>query len=208
MKNKLLILLMLVFTLSVVGCSGGGKSKNEAEKTVNLFCETLTAGNFESLGDYFEDPELIANDAFSEDADPQSMFLQNYLIDNAKKIEYTITESAVDDANGTATVTVDFKYVDGSGIITNTFTRFLSEAMSKAYSSTEFSEEESEQLFSDIFNEEIENNEVTYVDSTITFNLVKAEDSYLISDPDPALLDVMYSNLISTLNTLGESFMQ
>lgn len=214
MKNKLFILLMLIFTLSIVGCSKDGnnvglkKSTNEAEETVQSFCQTLSNGEFEKLGVYFENPELIVNDAFSEDANGQAVTLQNYLTDNAKKIEHTITDSAIDKDNGTATVTVDFKYVDGSNVIIDTFTTFISESMNQTYNNTQISEQDSEQLFNDIFTEKITNTEVTYSNATIVLNLVKTEDGYLISNPDPALLDVMYSNLISALNTLGESFMQ
>lgn len=152
--------------------------------------DTKTDGNNQTLENYTdEDDEYLKH-------------LLEYFKEKSSKIEYQVKDSKVDGNN--ATVDVHVKYVDGGGLISNVFSKFLEEAITMAFTDADMSEERSEEVFFSILNSEIDKSEDRFVDKDLKIDLIKKDNKWYLTELSDEILDVMLTNFNSVFKAFDE----
>lgn len=184
----------------LAGCSGA-----KPESTVEAF---FTAG--QKL-----DTEAMAATILSEsedglavpdelELDESNAYLLEYFKTNAEKMTYEITESEVD--GDKAVVTMNAKYVDGAPLIQATISSAFMKMLPLAFSGTEMTEEETNQMFADTMKEQSEIVTETFAEKTLKIDLVKEDNQWYITEITDEMIDVVMSGFMSLSTELDSAF--
>lgn len=189
MKTKknlsMFILLIMVFSLS----SCFSKDDTYVRDEVMMFCEEITHGHYRFLDKFYEQTFRGTEN---------SMFMETvtrYAESNGKKTTFEIQEPVI---NGdTATVDVNFHYLDASKVFENTMSISINTITTMAEEGRPMSEDFFDRLL--IFNFSVESIAIddTFSDATVTFYLENLDNKWVIVDADEELLDVLYLNIAS-----------
>lgn len=138
-----------------------------------------------------------------EDGKSQSQkYFLNYFQENAAKITYTVKEPKIE--NDQATVTVDFKYMNGEPLLKAVLQDVFTEAFTSASTGAEIKDEEMEQMLVSAMQKHKEKIQESFVEKSIDIHLIKADRQWYINQPSDELLDVFMSNFISVANELNK----
>ena len=198
-KWKTIVVSALSIAL-LAGCSGA-----KPESTVEAFF---------AAGQKF-DPEAMAATILStneqEVAETEELLLDDtndYLVEyfkaNAEKMTYEVTKSEVD--GDKAVVTVNAKYVDGAPMMKATVGSVFTKMFPLAFSGTELTEEETNQMFVDTMKEQAEIVPETFTETTLKIDLVKEDNEWYITEVTDEMMDVVMSGFMSLSTELDSAF--
>lgn len=202
MKKVVSVLLILAISLNLSACSGSPKP----ETTVSEFIEASKQFDFEKMSSKINPSSSTDKDMISEleegfEEDSFEKYFMEYLKQNAKKITYTIVESEV---NGDyATITVDFKYVDGGPLLKATLGDVFTQSISKALAGTEMNDDEMTELFISSMQAQKEIIDEAFVDKEIDIKCIKVDDKWYIDDIDMDFMNMMISNFATVFEDLN-----
>ena len=124
----------------------------------------------------------------------------DYFRENSSKMTYEIKNSEVD--GDTAVVTVNFKYIDGTGALKDALSKLFEEAFYQAFSEDEMSDEEMEDLLVKAINDYDPEDGDTFDTKTVEINCIKKDNKWYIDEISDDLLDVIFCNCPSYLDSL------
>ena len=147
MKKVISLMLALVLALSLTACGG----KTGPEGVVGQFCKGLQELDEKAIAQCFEngdDLELSElEDVDSDDAVAQK--IMDFMKSCAGRLKYQVGEATVD--GDTATVPVEFTYVNAGSLMTEILTEYISQAWSLALSGAD--DEKLAAAFEEVFDE-------------------------------------------------------
>lgn len=206
-KRISFLVIILAMLLIVSGCA----AKDKPEATVSEFIDAMKKFDLEAMASKINSEDKETKEEFAdlfedeEGKDDEFMeFFLDYMKSNAKKITYEIKEVEIDE--DTATVPVDFKYVNGLPLFRAAFSEYMKQVVPLAFSGQELSDEEMSEMFLEILEEQKETVEEKYTEKTIEFKCVKLEDGWYIDDLDDDLFDVAMSNFMTFAEDIEDSF--
>lgn len=196
MKKVLTLLLTFALLVSLAGCGSGG-----ASAVVTSYCTALKnfdtaamAGCLENSGSSGVLPEAEAEEAYTQ--------LMDYMKECAGKMTYTV--AAPVENGDTATVSVQFHYIDASAVAAAAISDYITQAFALALGGAE--DAELSALFGTILTEKTESVETATSDATVEFTCTKGDDGWKISSFDTeTMADIATSNIARTLNSLDSS---
>ncbi|MBR6353924.1 MAG: DUF4878 domain-containing protein [Oscillospiraceae bacterium] len=200
MKKIISIVLALVFVLSISAC--GAAKTPKPEDTVKEFCEAMKSMDWDKMG------SLCVGDRFNsssfEEFETSAPFLADYMKENIPKTEYTINAASVDE--DTATVTVNFKYINGYLIVReaaqNTMQNILGMALTGAVNEDDLPDVFN-QYMSTAIKDAQENLGNTTKETDVQFTLSKEDGKWMISDFDDEFSTILSCNTLSALDDLS-----
>ncbi|WP_320164944.1 hypothetical protein [uncultured Trichococcus sp.] len=184
----------------LAGCSGA-----KPESTVEEFftagqqldaeamAATILSTNEEEVK---ETEELLLDDS--------NEYLVEYFKTNAEKMTYEVTGSEID--GDKAVVTMNAKYVDGAPLIKATISSAFMKMLPLAFSGTEMTEEETNQMFADTMKEQAEIVSETFKEATLKIDLVKQDNEWYITEITDEMMDVVMSGFMSLSTELEGAF--
>ncbi|PTQ84486.1 uncharacterized protein DUF4878 [Trichococcus patagoniensis] len=198
-KWRTIVVTMLSLAL-LAGCSGA-----KPESTVEEFfaagqqldTEAMAATVLSTNEEEVTEPEELLTDDSNE-------YLLEYFKTNAEKMTYEVTKSEIDDDK--AVVTMNAKYVDGAPLITATFSSVFMKMLPLAFSGTEMTEDETNQMFADTMKEQAEIVSETFKETTLKINLVKEDNEWYITEITDEMMDVVMSGFMSLSTELDSAF--
>ncbi len=205
-KLRKLMILVLMASLSF-GCGASSKPDDvvkdffEAAKTFDMEAMVATIVPENTLAAEYT-KEIMSDEEFGDY--PEEVL--SYLEENASKITYKITSSEVD--GDKATVMVDVNYIDSYPLIEEMFTEYMTQAFALALSGQEVTDEQYEQLMTDIFKDKMENMEDNFKDVSLEIPCEKVDGKWYIADVDEEMMDVFLSGFILAAATFEAQFNQ
>jgi hypothetical protein len=204
--RKLIVLLSILIVVFLAGCSTAKPESTvtafaEAGKKFDLvkMAETINPSNTNNK-EKIQDFTKNGNDP----VDQYQKFFIDYFKENAAKITYQIKGTTV--AEDKATVTVDFKYVNGAPLLKGTISDVFAKAISMAFTGMEINDEEMGQMFVTSMKNQQQTIQESFTEKTLDIKLVLVDSKWYIDDLGDELLDVFTSNFISVGNELDKSF--
>lgn len=203
MKKVISSLLACLILLSLVGCGGTAAKPDD---TVKGFMEAAKTFDFEKMATYINPDNIGDLDAVSSDinTNESEKYFMDYLKDQAAKMSYEIKSSQTD--GDSATVTVSCKYIDGTPLLKETISEYFVQAFAKAFSGTEFTDEDSNNLMKDIMAEKQKSIEDTYIEKDVDIKCVKISDKWLIDSVGEDIGNVITANFIAAANEISSAF--
>lgn len=194
MRKIVSLVVVFLILFSLPACSG----KVNPETVITSFCEAMqkfdltgmAACTIEGSSDF--ESSLDTYDEFSTQ-------LLEYLKSSASKIEFTIENSEI--ADETATVTVKFKYVNASPVVSAAIGEYFQQALAMAFSGAD--EDAMQQVFGTIFAEKIKSVSVSTTEATVNFECIKTEDGWKVKDVPADALNVLTCNISSAFDSLS-----
>ena len=204
MKKVISLMLALVLALSLTACGG----KTGPEGVVGQFCKGLQELDEKAIAQCFEngdDLELSElEDVDSDDAVAQK--IMDFMKSCAGRLKYQVGEATVD--GDTATVPVEFTYVNAGSLMTEILTEYISQAWSLALSGAD--DEKLAAAFEEVFDEKTTGADFPTLTATLTIPCVQTSDGWKISssadnseDLSAQLLDILTSNIYGALEDFG-----
>ena len=179
MKKVISLMLALVLALSLTAC--GGKASGP-EGVVSQFCKGLQELDEKAIAQCFENGDDLElsdlEDVDSDDAVAQK--IMDFMKSCAGRLKYQVGEATVD--GDTATVPVEFTYVNAGSLMTEFLTEYISQAWSLALSGAD--DEKLAAAFEEVFDEKT----------------TGADFPTLLS---AQLLDILTSNIYGALEDFG-----
>lgn len=147
MKKVISLMLALVLALSLTACGG----KAGPEGVVGRFCKGLQELDEEAIAQCFENGDDLElsdlEDVDSDDAVAQK--IMDFMKSCAGRLKYQVGEATV--GGDTATVPVEFTYVNAGTLMTEILTEYISQAWSLALSGAD--DEKLAAAFEEVFDE-------------------------------------------------------
>lgn len=205
MSKKISIFTIIITILIVIsGCS----NQNKPETTVSEFIEAMKKFDAEAMALNVNPKDVSGKEQVSslieDEDDPFQKYFLDYIKSNAKKIKYEIKEVNTDVDR--ASVYVNFSYVNGGPLFKATFSEYIKEAFSMAFSGDELTDEENSQIFITTMEEQSKLIEEAYAEKLVEVKCIKLEDKWYIDDPSNELLDVAMSNILSVGQEMNDAF--
>lgn len=194
-KSFLKIIMFVVFTVLLAGCS----SVNPAEKVVN---DTLTA--FKNL-----DFQTMASNIDGEDEtdvmDYEDEQLNVIIKPLAEKLSYKIVSTEEQDKD-TSIVKTEITYINIKPIMADVFAEIMQEAFKSAFSSSEpIDDEKMEQMMIEKYQALISSDEIETLTDEIDITVKNIEGEWKII-PDDTLANVLTGGLVSWAQEIESAF--
>lgn len=206
MKKITTLFITFLLMFSLTSCSA---TEGKPEDVVEAFCKGLQTvdlssdESIEQLNVYYrEDLKSQLGDSSSDVVNSEKIYA--FLNKNLNQVQYNVLEATVD--GETAKVPVEFTIVDSSGILTEAFTTYMTEAISLTFNGEEMTEEKSADLFVQSIEKVSAKAEPKSVDKLVEFTLEKADGKWVISDTSAEFDDVLTSNLVTAVDDLETTF--
>lgn len=204
MKKVISLMLALVLALSLTACGG----KAGPEGVVDQFCKGLQKLDEKAIAQCFENGDDLElsdlEDVDSDDAVTQK--IMDFMKSCAGRLKYQVGEATVD--GDTATVPVEFTYVNAGSLMTEILTEYISEAWSLALSGAD--DEKLAAAFEEVFDEKTTEADFPTLTATLTIPCVQTSDGWKISSSadnseelSDQLLDILTSNIYGALEDFG-----
>lgn len=203
-KKISIFTIIITILIVIVGCS----TQNKPETIVSEFIEGMKKFDAEAMALKVNPKDVSGKEQVSslveDEDDPFQKYFLDYIKSNAKKIKYEIKEVNID--GDRALVGVNFTYVDGGPLFKTTFSEYIKEAFSMAFSGNELTDEENSHIFITIMEEQSKLIEEGYTEKLIKVKCIKLEDKWYIDDPSNELIDVAMSNILSVGQEMDDVF--
>ena len=204
MKKVISLMLALVLALSLTACGG----KAGPEGVVGQFCKGLQELDEKAIAQCFENGDDLElsdlEDVDSDDAVAQK--IMDFMKSCAGQLKYQVGEATVD--GDTATVPVEFTYVNAGSLMTEILTEYISQAWSLALSGAD--DEKLAAAFEEVFDEKTTGADFPTLTATLTIPCVQTSDGWKISSSadnseelSAQLLDILTSNIYGALEDFG-----
>lgn len=195
MKKILCIILAALLIIGLAACGSDTKEGTPGATVVKLM-DGLKNYDEELLRSVFANP--ADEDVLEEEADVVAGTLA--LVKSwASNMKYTVKSYKI---NGdSAEVPVKVTYTDASAVMQNAVNTYLSQAIAlAALYGDEVSEDDLMALFEECVQNASETEKIGSITETITIKVVKIGDEWKIEDLTNEMMNVFYSNMLSTLN--------
>lgn len=205
--RKLIQLLLIMGIFFLAGCANSPKPEStvanfiEAGKKFDLSQMAAMVNPTDSNGR--EKIAGILKDGGEGSKNQYQKYFIDYCKENAAKITFVVKESKIE--NDMATVTADFKYVDGGPVLKATLGEVFSKALSLAFTGAEMKDEDVGQMFVSAMQSQKETVKESFVEKTIPIKLTKVNNQWYIDQPGDELLDVFTSNFVSVGKEINKS---
>ena len=190
MKKVISLMLALVLALSLTAC--GGKASGP-EGVVGQFCRGLQELDEKAIAQCFENGDVAQK-------------IMDFMKSCAGRLKYQVGEATVD--GDTATVPVEFTYVNAGSLMTEILTEYISQAWSLALSGAD--DEKLAAAFEEVFDEKTSGADFPTLTATLTIPCVQTSDGWKISSSadnseelSDQLLDILTSNIYGALEDFG-----
>src|SRR6056297_1928082 len=197
-KKLIVIILMSLLLLSLIGCS----SQENPEDTVENFFNFAKSFRLSSIKNSFDDLEGDTEEFFESISEGQEFpdYLSEYLKENAKKIEYNIIDSEIE--NSRAIVKVDVKYIDGGKLIRESFGEVFRTILAESDGEKELSDEELDELFVETMKEKQRLNKEKIIEKEVMIKLVESRGKWYIEEMTEDLADIIMSGFIRAMEDI------
>ena len=205
MTNKtqkvVLITIVSLLFLSLVGCN----SQGNPEDAVDNFFNYARSFKLNSIANTFEDLDNDSEEMFEDISEEKDFpdYLLEYLKENAKEIEYKITNTEKE--NNAAVVTVEVKYIDGGGVISESFGEVFRTILTESSGDEDLSDEYLDELFEEIMKEKQSLNKEKIIEKEIIINLVESRGKWYIEEMTDELADIIMSGFIKAMDNIGSN---
>ena len=201
-KKRGLILVLLAILCLIAGL--GVFYFTQRQQPVNCVEQYLT--NVQNM-DFTAMETLLQSKDMSalDNADIRNESYADFFREINRKMTYEIRRNQFDMANGTASVTVRIRYIDGSEIYKETTTEFLKQIVSSAFSGTEMNEESTQQLLASILNEKAQTTEDQFQEADIVYPVIKTDSGWKIVSLDDETVKIMSANFKSVEDEIQAS---
>jgi len=205
MTNKtqkvVLITIVSLLFLSLVGCN----SQGNPEDAVDNFFNYAKSFKLNSIANTFEDLDNDSEEMFGDISEEKDFpdYLLEYLKENAKEIEYKITNTEKE--NNVAVVTVEVKYIDGGGVIRESFGEVFRTILTESSGDEDLSDEYLDELFEEIMKEKQSLNKEKIIEKEIIINLVESRGKWYIEEMTDELADIIMSGFIKAMDNIGSN---
>jgi len=205
MKNKnhkiVLIIIVALLFLSLGGCN----SQGSPEDAVDNFFNYAKSFKLNSITNTFDDLDNDSEEMFEEISEGNDFpdYLKEYLKENAKKIEYKILNTEKE--NNAALVTVEVKYVDGGGVIRESFGEVFRTILSESSGGEDLSDEYLDNLFEETMKEKQRVNKEEILEKEIKINLIQSRGKWYIKEMTDNLADIVMSGFIKAMGDMGSN---
>ncbi|MFZ3132032.1 MAG: DUF4352 domain-containing protein [Desulfosporosinus sp.] len=195
--RKLMSVLFIIGIFLITGCSNFPKP----ESTVSDFIDAGKKFDLTKMATMVNPSNSSSKEKISDlmndkkNNNQYQKYFLDYFKENAAKITYTVKETKIE--NDKATVTVDFKYVNGGPLLKATLGDVFSKAISLAFTGVQMNDEEMGQMFVSAMQKQKETVKDSFVEKSIDLKLTKVENKWYIDEPSVELLDVFLSNFNS-----------
>ncbi|BAK99750.1 hypothetical protein OBV_25520 [Oscillibacter valericigenes Sjm18-20] len=199
MKRALSISITCVFLLVAVLLFGPPNLKQylpfpSPQHTVSSFLNAAKKSDFEKMSSYIASDN--AGDVSKLDAEDETeQYFLDYLKECLLKMSYEIKSTEV--TGESAVVTVHFKYIDSSDLLSSVVKDVLTQGLSSVLSGTELTDEQQNAMFTDAIQKYRESAADTYVESTVDISCKKVDGAWLIDSVNDDLGNILTSNFIS-----------
>ena len=185
----------MIGILFIAGCSISPKPEStvsdfiEAGKKFDLtkMATMVNPSNASKITDVMKDGK--------DSKDQYQKYFLDYFKENAAKITYKVKGTKTE--NDKATVTVDFKYVNGGPLLKATLGDVFSKTFSLAFTGVQVKDEDMGPMFVSAMKKQKETIKESFVEKSIDIKLTKADNKWYIDQPSDELLDVFTSNFMS-----------
>lgn len=193
-KKSLLIIMALAFSMVLlVGCG-----KPSPTKVAGGFLKSYSEPNLSKMNKYLiEDlkSDEEEEDSFNEEVNKLNeeeskealMYLNRYL----SKFTYEIIEENIDEENNTASVKVSYVFADGREVFGETLKEMMGQVFGMAFTGSEPSQEEVNQILVDTVLRKLENAEIVEEGLVGNIELEKVDGNWLISELDENSMTVL-----------------
>lgn len=200
MKRAFSVLLILVLTFSIVGCT-----KNNPEDTVESFLNDVKNGNIENLSEYLkedDDYEVDADDFMLKDE------LEQAMIKAYSKLEYETLNTEVDGNKATAETKIKAPNLGEamSSTISELLPGAFMDALEEAFDENpekEFDEEAFQKKMEETFIKKISKDDISMVENTVKVKMIKKDDKWLI-DSDDEFFNALSGNLKKVFDSFDD----
>ena len=193
-------------SLSMAACSGG----DSARATVDRYFAAARKMDGQTMSEQIlpANAEAVesARELLAEDGDEYLAVFADYLKGNAAKMTYEIKD--VKEDGDKAQATVEARYVNGGPLIQATLGEAIGKMFASAFSGEQPTQEETNQLFSEIMKDKQQALEETFLTKTITIDLLRQDDAWYIEEVTDDMTDVITSGFLSVFDGMDEIFGQ
>lgn len=176
-----------------------GERKQPMKKVISLMLALVLALSLTACGGK-TGPEGVDSD------DAVAQKIMDFMKSCAGRLKYQVGEATVD--GDTATVPVEFTYVNAGSLMTEILTEYISQAWSLALSGAD--DEKLAAAFEEVFDEKTTGADFPTLTATLTIPCVQTSDGWKISssadnseDLSAQLLDILTSNIYGALEDFG-----
>lgn len=207
MKRALSVSLLCVFLLVAALFFGPFNLKQylpfpSPEHTVSSFLNAAKKSDFEKMSSCIVSGN--AGDISKLDAEDETeQYFMDYLKECLSKMSYEIKSTEV--TGESAIVSVHFKYIDSSDLLSSVVKDVLTQALSSVLSGTELTDEQQNAMFTDAIQKYRESATDTYIEKTIDISCKKVDGSWFIDSVNDDLGNVLTSNFISITSPAPQS---
>lgn len=199
------ILFLLIVILA--GAGAGGYyfwARMQPEKTVETFLAGMQKMDFDGMSAQLQSNDLSALD----DADIRDEAYTEFFQGINQKMSYKITKNIFNIQNGTASITVRIKYIDGSDIYKETITEFLRQIVSTAFSGEQLTEEETQQKLAAILKEKAGTVEDKFMEADVTYPVIKTNNGWKIVSLDDETVKIMSANFKNVQDEINNELVE
>lgn len=212
---KKMAIILAILTLALTGCNSktevasiGEQTQEAPKQQTEKKPEKVVEETFDAIKktDMEKITKLLTGEV-AEKITEGDAFLELMKVSN-KMLNYKITNTVIN--NDAATVTVECTYGDVKPIFGAAFKEYFQAVMQKAFSGTEPTEEELNEMLSTAMLNAIETTQAEEYSTTIEVPCIKVDKKWAIdsSTDNVALADVMTGNLASALQDMADSMNQ
>lgn len=193
MKKKVLCcLLVIAIICSCTSCAYIKEFDNTPDAIVAKFCNGMKAYNGVKMNECMYDP--VPADQIGLDGVNLSAFYKK----EAAKMTYEIVETTLSDDGESATVEVDFTYVDASEVYADTTKAFVGKKLSALLTGSSAEGD----MFITMFNEKAAAATLTTTVETAKFTVLKVGDDWRIKEMPNQIGNILSCNAGGTLASL------
>lgn len=193
MKKILIFILIIAMSISLTACNA-----NSPDKTVKGMLDSIKSWNTEEMKKYISADDFYAQADMESDSAASAAAMMKLLVAN---MNYKITGTKV--TGNTATVNVDITNIDMKPVFADMF----SQLFSLAFSGVDLSDQAVvEAKILEILKTSIEKNKATTVTNSVSLNLTKGKDGWVIDEPSEAFIDAILGGFISAAQDTSSMF--
>ena len=198
MKRLLPLCCAVLLVLALAACGG---SFATPQKTAAAFFRAMQTLDVDAMNACGTDNELLVWDFAAQDNGDAQQVLA-FLRDLAAQIDYSVTETAVEDDRARVAVTV--QYADASLFVKSTMTDVMANMMMALFG--EDVDDNAQSQFYQLLREKLKTETPPLQTADVTLQMVKTDDGWRIEELPDALLTVMTGNTTDMLQEAAETF--
>lgn len=192
-KTGLVLFLVCLILLLAGGIGFYFYERSQPSQELEQYLTSIQKMDFAAMETYLQSADLSALD----NADIRSEVFESFFQTVNQKLTWKITKNQFHFQNGTAEVTAQLRYIDGSAIYRETVTEFLRQIVSSAFSGETLTEEETQSKLASILNEKARILEDQFQETEIVYPMIKVDNQWKVTSLDEQTVTVMSANFKS-----------